>query len=156
MTKVDLYELMLEEFEEECLAEDEIPSVETFKFVWRSKFQTLVIPRYNTLGGCDVCLGLKMQKRQFSSASGEYRNIRDKLNQHLKNVKLEREAQVLRDQTSTHNPRMCWTITTDFMVDLALPWLSTKPKGWFRKKYVSMKVFGYMNSGTKLRYLFNC
>ena len=144
---------MTEEFKEDGVLGDEIASVETFKYVWRKKFPQLVIPRYNTLGGCDVCLGLKMQKRQFSAGSGEHRNIKNKLNQHLSTVRKEREEQIRRDQQATHNPRMHWTITTDFMVDMALPWLATRPKGWFRKKYLSLKVFGYINAGTNLRYL---
>ena len=41
-----------------------IPSLETFRYVWRNSFSHLKIPRYNTLGACDVCETLKQAKKQ--------------------------------------------------------------------------------------------
>ena len=153
MTKIDLYEFMKEELIDEGQSKKEIPSVETFLYVWRTEYKELVIPRYNTFGACDVCLSLKMQKRKFPSGSGEHRNVSKTMNAHLELVRREREEQVLRDQKAGHSPLLQWTITTDFMVDLALPWLATKPKGWFKKKHLSMKVFGYINAATQLRFV---
>ena len=107
-----------------------IPSLDTFNSVWNKEFSNLKIPRYNTLGACDTCVFLKTKKGEFKHGTKEHSNVQAKLSKHLLQVREERVAQIARDQSARLMPNMTWTITTDFMQDLYLPWLATRPKSW--------------------------
>ena len=101
--------------------------------MWKNNFPTLKIPRYNALGACDKYLQLKLAKRK-SIGKPEHVNAATALSTHLATVREERKLQTIRDQDATAFPYLTWTVTTDFMVDLALPWLSTRPKKWQLQK----------------------
>lgn len=130
MARSDLYMFMKQEFLEADRDPMDIPSLETFLYVWRKQFDHLKIPRYNTLGSCDVCLKLKTAMGNYRKGTSEYRNLRGILNDHIINARLERRQQVVRDQDSANYPEISWTITTDFMQDLYMPWLAKAPKSW--------------------------
>lgn len=151
---------------EEGLNPLEIPSPQTFLHVWRTQFPHLKIPRHNTLGVCGTCLQLKEDIRRLPSRSPTQQNLRAAFKEHLWQVKQERHAQIQRDQSAASFPVDSWTITTDFMQDLFQPYLCHRPKSWFlffsstfsnlrrfKLKFLPLKVFGYINSGTGQRYI---
>lgn len=121
--------MMVDELKLRLPAED-IPSLELFNNTWTKKFPELKIPKFNTLGACDTCTRIKNTQEAFSRRTGEWENLRKEQVAHLNQVRLERTAQMERDQTASSFPHVQWTITTDFMQDLYLPWIINKPKGW--------------------------
>jgi hypothetical protein len=123
MTKDDLYVHMRDEFLEAGMEVLEIPSPQTFLHVWRKDFSHLKIPRHNTLGVCDTCSDLRGRIRNLPARSAEQRNLKGALTAHLVQVKRERHAQLERDQSAAIFPNDSWTITTDFMQDLFLPFV---------------------------------
>lgn len=131
MTRDDLFVQMREEFMEAGMSPLEIPSPQTFRFVWRTNFPQLKIPRHNTLGVCGTCLDLKQEIRSLASRSLEQQNLKGAFKAHLYQVKSERHAQIERDQSAAAFPQDSWTITTDFMQDLFQPYLHHRPKSWF-------------------------
>jgi hypothetical protein len=112
------------------LDDDELPSFETFRNTWATKFSELKIPKFNTLGACDTCTRIKSHQAGFTKNSQEWNNLRRELASHLLQVRDERLAQQTRDQSATAFPHVQWTVTTDFMQDLYLPWIVNRPKGW--------------------------
>ena len=131
MHKYDLYDLFVWELKDtKGQKQSELPSYETFLQVWRTDFSYLKIPRHNTLGSCDQCLLLKSQMGNYRKGSVEYQNIRQLLKKHLAQVCRERVEQTIRDQGGANFPHLTWTVTTDFMQDLFLPWFPTNPKSW--------------------------
>jgi len=162
MTRRDFYLFFIEELFTD-MEKDEVPSIDTFRSVWKHEFNNLKIPRYNTLGACDTCTFLKLKRSEFKVGTVEHTNVKKKLTKHLQTVRTERVAQIVRDQSAKTLPNISWAITTDFMQDLCLPWLPTRPKSWyklmmslkysrFRKKFLPLKVFGYINAATMKRY----
>ncbi len=131
MAKSDLYANMRDEFFQEGHGYEEIPSIQTFLHVWRTKFPELKIPWHNTLGVCGTCLQLKTDIRSLSRGAPERQNLRSTLNEHMNQVREERHDQVIRDQNSTKYPLECWAITTDYMQDLYMPYLAIRPKNWY-------------------------
>jgi len=109
----------------------DIPSPETFFFVWRRDFKPLKIPRYNTLGACDMCITLKSNTRKYIRSTIEHSLARQKMRKHLVQVRDEHKKQTLRDQSAAINPEISWTITTDFMQDFMMPWITKRPKSWY-------------------------
>jgi hypothetical protein len=64
-------------------------------------------------------------------------------------------------------PYIQWTIITDFMQDLYMPWIINKLKGWyvsnlhqifltsrFKKNFLPLKVFGLLNHALHMRFIF--
>ena len=136
MHKYDLYDLFLWELKHVTdRPKAEMPSYETFLMVWRNDFPHLKIPRHNTLGSCDTCLLFKSQMGNYRQGSIEHQNIRKLLKKHLAQVRRERVEQIIRDNGATNFPHLTWTITTDFMQDLFLPWFPTNPKSWYVANY---------------------
>jgi len=130
MTKNDLYGHFKEECKEANMDLADIPSVETFRYVWKKCFLKLKIPRYNTLGACNRCEQLKLEKKA-ARGKPEYGNACAELSKHWTQVREERKFQTIRDQDAATFPHLTWTLTTDFMADLAIPWVSTRPKNWY-------------------------
>ena len=140
MTKDELFVHMLTELEDMGNMCADCPSIETFRYVWRNSFSHLKIPRYNTLGSCGECLKFKIDMAEFRKNSPEYKNIKTALVAHLTQVRTERRQQIIRDQDAHQYPLDSWTITTDFMQDLYLPYLATRPKNWFAFSNTFLKV----------------
>ena len=111
MHKSDLYEFFQLELKEMDNSDEEIPSIETFLFTWRNDFSHLKIPRHNTLGTCDTCHQLKTVRNSLKRNTVEFNNIRNLLS-HLSQVRQERVAQTIRDQTSNSYPTQSWTVIT--------------------------------------------
>lgn len=131
MHKYDLFDLFLWELKHTMDRQDsEMPSYDTFLMVWREDFPHLKIPRHNTLGSCDTCLLLKSRLENYRKGSIEHLNIRTLLKKHLAQVCRERVEQTIWDQGAANFPHLTWTVTTDFMQDLFLPWFPTNPKSW--------------------------
>jgi hypothetical protein len=131
MTKDELYVHMAEELTGTGLSFLDMPSIETFRLIWKSKFPQLKIPRYNTLGTCDVCLKFKLDLGCLRKISPEYGNLNSAFKLHLVTVKNERRQQMMRDQEAADHPMDSWTITTDFMQDFFMPFLACRPKSWY-------------------------
>ena len=129
MTQYDFYGHFKKECMEANMDPSSIPSLETFRYVWRNSFSHLKIPRYNTLGACNVCETLKQAKNKLKGRP-EYENAAQELSKHWTMVREERKLQTIRDQDSARFPHLTWTVTTDFMADLVLPWVCTRPKKW--------------------------
>lgn len=130
MTQDELYVFLLSELEDSGTSIADSPSIETFRYVWRHHFPHLKIPRYNTLGSCGDCLTFKIQMSELRKNSPEYKNIKEARSKHLTQVRDERRQQIIRDQDAAQYPTDSWTITTDFMQDLYLPFLAIRPKNW--------------------------
>jgi hypothetical protein len=71
------------------LDEDELPSFETFRNTWITKFSNLKIPKFNTLGACDTCTRIKSDQASFKKNSLEWNNLRRELASHLLQVREE-------------------------------------------------------------------
>lgn len=156
MKKQDLFYFMISELRENptIMNDKDYPSIDTFLSVWLDNFSELKIPAWNTLGTCDFCLYYKLELVKYKKTTQQYDILKMKYNEHLKQVKQERIKQKERDNYAVSYPETSWTITTDLMQDLFLPWLPTGPKSWWRKQFVPLKVFGYINCGTSFKYVF--
>lgn len=67
----------------------------------------------------------------FRRNTGEFQNLQSNFKKHLTQVREERHQQEMRDQTAAQYPTESWTITTDFMQDLFMPYLAYRPKSWY-------------------------
>jgi hypothetical protein len=88
------------------LDEDEIPSFETFRDTWATKFSQLKIPKFNSLGACNICTQIKSYQEGFKKNSLEWNNLRKELVNHLSGVHEDRLAQQTRDQAATSFPHI--------------------------------------------------
>jgi hypothetical protein len=131
ITRDDLFVHMREEFTDAWMSPLEIPSPQTFRYVWRTNFPQLKIPCHNTLGVCKTCSDLKQEIWRLPARSLEQQNFKGAFKAHLYQVKRESHAQIERDQSAAAFPQDSWTITTDFMQDLFQPYLHHRPKSWF-------------------------
>jgi hypothetical protein len=131
MTKWDFYSIFQDEMIELGIESQEVLSAETFMLVWRREYPQLKIPRHNTLSSCDQCITLKASARSFPRGTLEHVVHTGKMKRHLQQVRDERREQTTRDQAAAFNPETTWTVTTDFMQDFLMPWLSKRPKTWY-------------------------
>jgi hypothetical protein len=131
MTRDDLFVHRREEFTDAGMSPLEIPSPQTFHYVWRTNFPQLKIPHHNTLGVCKTCSDLKQEIQRLPARSLEQQNLKGAFKAHLYQVKRERHAQIERDQSAAAFPQDSWMITTNFMQDLFQPYLYYRPKSWF-------------------------
>jgi hypothetical protein len=98
IAKDDLFVQMQNEFVEAGMSPLEIPSPQTFLYMWRTEFPHLKMPRHNTLGVCDTCSFLKKDIRSLPARSAEWQNLQTTFKAHLVQVRNERHAQIERDQ----------------------------------------------------------
>jgi hypothetical protein len=101
MHKGDLYVHMRDEFREAGVDLLDIPALQTFLYIWRMTYLQLKIPRHNTLGVCDTCCSLKESMHSLSRHFKERGNLQGAFKEHLSQVRMERHAQIERDQNST-------------------------------------------------------
>jgi hypothetical protein len=145
MSRSDFFSMFEDEMKEIGKEEEDIPSQGTFNQVWRTQFRHLKIPRHNTLGGCDTCIQLKTAMRDAERGSKLKRAKKSQFKAHMDLVRKERREQTVRDQSANLDPSQSWTITTDFMQDIYMPWKCKRPKSW----YSSLIIFHIISQAQK-------
>ena len=126
-----------------------VASCETFLRVWSQSFPYLVVPKYNSLGACDLCSSLNGQLHEFrkKNCQEERKNVGFQLKMHLDMVRDERRDKIKRDQNAAKYPSESWSIGVDQMQDQFLPYFTRLPKSLWRKNRPAVKVIGYAAHG---------
>jgi hypothetical protein len=117
MHKGDLYVHMQDEFREAGMDPLDIPTPQTFFYVWQMTYLQLKIPRHNTLGVCDTCCNLKEEMCSLSRHFTKKGNLQGAFKEHLSQVQTERHPQIEKGQNSTSYLKSFWAIMIDFMQD---------------------------------------
>jgi hypothetical protein len=86
MHKGDLYIHMRNEFWEAGMDPLDIPTPQTFLYVWQTIYPQLKIPQHNTLGVCNTCCSLKESMHSLSRYSKERGNLQGAFKKHLAQV----------------------------------------------------------------------